>query len=1145
MDLNKIVSIQSLENLTSLETLYLTSNLIESLQGLEKLIKIRELYLSFNKILSFQQIENFTLLTKLYLQYNQIESILPIKKMSSLQILNLNSNKIRFINGTDKLTVLGYIYLDYNLIESLPNMINLKLLRELYLKSNQISTLSGIEKRTSLWALDLSYNKIKSLFGLGSFSNLQLFDLTSNSIESVTGLVNTQSLISFDLKNNNITKLETSYFNKVNFVSLVSVILTNNRIRLLVNYTFNNIDVAYINIDDNLIETIECFAFYKLYSVKIISLKNNQIKIISDFSFTSPIMNNLVAYQSKVDLSSSFNLTKIFPYSFSRFDTLTISYISLVLLKEYNSSYFNISTLDLSNNGISTLFQNTINGKCNILNLENNMLVNFENESFFDVANLKEISFAKNLIRNLDFSNAFKSTQTKLTKLDFRLNKIISISNDFFVKFPNLLNLDLAKNDFFSIEKDFFLNLQNLKSLSLSDNQILSIEIGSFSHLCSLNHLDLRNNLIYDLKNGTIFENLTNLTELILSHNKLESISKQNFESLFNLKVLDLRENEIKSILDADLFESIENLNFFYLGSNQIKSLVNFNNIQNLDLSSNSFNFINISSLNSNLVYLDLSNNDLNQTRNFDFSVFNRLKILNLSKIDSIFLLNTTKFSSNSTLEELNLNFNNLTLLNVEFFTNLINLKQLFLRETNLINFDFLSNLKLLLLIDLSDNIEYYNRRVLNGLSSKLIHIQLSNTSYLSVKNLLRLSIDNFNVSHNSLTIFDYTDSSLTRFLDMSYNQFEFFFTSEIEAKYFSTLWLNLNYINLAKSLTKPLANKIFYFNKFLEFGVFSENFLNTLPKFCQSCPYSELVGCINSFILINFKCMLRMLFFDSNNLNRIYFRDLYELENLEILNLDNNQISFIEENSFSKLNKLETLILSRNQLPSFHNGSIDLFNSLVNLKLLNLSSNSIEIISRFLFNQLFKLETLDLSFNRIASLESYSFHMLVNMRNLFLNNNAFEIQIENDTFIQLNVIQNIYISASILTEKTNGIFLNLFKNKNSNFSKVVLKRHLYKSLFLLANYSQYDCNMTLFFIENNVHYNFKTESNIFDYFSECSQMRIKNESQILNVLISDRDEKIFSNIFYYMFNLTLLFILFMGFTCFLVVKKKESLMIQ
>jgi Leucine-rich repeat (LRR) protein len=462
-------------------------------------------------------------------------------------------------------------------------------------------------------------------------------------------------------------------------------------------------------------------------------------------------------------------------------------------------------------------------------------------------------------------------------------------------------------------------------------------------------------------------------------------------------------------------------------------------------------------------------------------------------------------------------------------------LKTLFLKDTNLIYFDFLINFDFLKFLDISDNLEYYNSDAIEY-SYPLLYLQISNTSTSNLK-ISFSSKSHIDISHNNLEFINDNFEASLIYLDMSYNQFRFFLTHDIEVRYFLDKCRFLNYINIAQSLTRSISNKIIFFSKFLEVGIFSSNFLNSFSKFCQPCPYQY--DCSEVLPSIDFKCRLRVLLFDSNDIKSILYTDLNELENLEILNLDNNQIDFIEKNSFSKLIKLETLILSRNSLKS---DLIDLFDELKSLKFLNLSSNSIEYVSRYLFNQLQKLETLDLSYNRIQLLESFSFFKLISLKLLHLNDNSNVLQIHNETFIQLESIQNIHISNSILNEQTRGKFPDLFKYKNGLETKIVLKRHLYKSLFILSKYTNYDCDLTLFFIRNNVHYNFKSETEIYDYFSECSQMRIKNVYQNSNISSFDRNSRIFTNIIFYFFNFTLMFIVFLAIVCLFVVLEEKRI---
>ena len=74
-----------------------------------------------------------------------------------------------------------------------------------------------------------------------------------------------------------------------------------------------------------------------------------------------------------------------------------------------------------------------------------------------------------------------------------------------------------------------------------------------------------------------------------------------------------------------------------------------------------------------------------------------------------------------------------------------------------------------------------------------------------------------------------------------------------------------------------------------------------------------------------------------------------------------------------------------------------------------------------------------------------------------------------------------------------------LFRFKNSHYFMQVFKRKYFKSLFLISSYlnQTYDCEMSLFFVRNNVHFNFRTEKDIFDYFETCSRLTIKNSTDL------------------------------------------------
>jgi Leucine-rich repeat (LRR) protein len=221
-------------------------------------------------------------------------------------------------------------------------------------------------------------------------------------------------------------------------------------------------------------------------------------------------------------------------------------------------------------------------------------------------------------------------------------------------------------------------------------------------------------------------------------------------------------------------------------------------------------------------------------------------------------------------------------------------------------------------------------------------------------------------------------------------------------------------------------------------------------------------------------------------------------LEKLEYLNLDSNNIGLIEDGSFFNLKSLATLILSNNKL-NLENSSQTLFNPLTNIKLLDLSFNLIEFIQTNTFSDLLKLEVLDLSNNKIYLLEENSFSGLVNLRDLHINGNDPDLKIENSSFIQFETIKTIFIDKSILNVSFHkSIFIDMVKNKNSIHNKTILKWNYFQAFNLITlNESFYDCDLVFEFIPFNIQYNLKTESDFYEYLSNCQSSYLKRKNSI------------------------------------------------
>ncbi len=918
--------------------------------------------------------------------------------------------------------------------------------------------------------LSLRKNQILSVCSLLNLTDLKQINLDSNKLDSIECLAKMKSLSGeFKCMQNFLIALASDFFK--NFNSLTSINLENNKLKILLSYTFSHLNyLTFINLDNNQIEEIQTFSFFNLPSIKTITLQNNNIKMIFGEAF---FMINIFNH---VNVFANYLLNVTFENTFKNINQMHLSYKTLI----GSSLDLNMISLDLSECKIETLHTNTIRGKFIYLNLENNLISKFENKSFGQLDFLKEINLAKNLIKQLSFSEAFEFSLKSLEKLIFKNNKIDFIDSfRFFSKFPNLLVLDVSNNRLRSLGENYLLELKSLKFLYLSNNQILNIDEGVFRQLNSLIHLDLSKNLIYTLENScniSIFTELIGLERLELSMNKIENFPI-NLNLSKNLAHLDLGQNKIKEITNASLY-LLENLKELILRENFLKKFLvsNLKSIEILDLSVNLLDsFLMPKIINLFQVKLD-KNLGLNMVE-----IHEDLKSLSLAKTNSSMILSLT-FPTKSKLEDLDLSLNNLTYLASNYFKNLKHLRKLNLRETNLIDFEFLLESKsTLVLLDVSSNI-YFSKNS-NFMIKQLEKLTLLYVTKCGLRKFPHTSLkyEYLDLSFNNLNTFDLNNLDTLVYLDLSFNNFISILDNQIEIKGFMNFYTNLKSINLSFSLRSMFSNRVFHFNKMLENAYLSGNNLNLFPKFCQNID--ELY----------FECGLKVVLFDSNNLESLTLGNLFDLSNLEYLNLENNSLSFIETNSFSYLAKLEILLLANNKLKNFNNSEI--FRPLVNLHMLNLSFNQIEIVQSNLFSDLQKLETLDLSSNRIFLFQSFAVNNLFSLKHLFINENDKNLKFESSLSLnELNSLQNIYLSRSILiNENSINVFLTLFEQRKSYLNKMVLGKQYFKSLFLISNYFPNDCKLILFFIGKNIHFNFKTETHIYNYFRECSFITIKN----------------------------------------------------
>ncbi|ORY57190.1 uncharacterized protein BCR38DRAFT_449888 [Pseudomassariella vexata] len=200
--------IQHIEGLSSLgptmQELDLYDNLISHVRGLDDLVNLTCLDLSYNKIKHIKHIEHLTKLTDLFLVSNKISSLDGLATLTNLRQLELGSNRIREIKNLDSLQNLEQLWLAKNKITEIKGLANLPKLKLLSIQSNRIKDLSPLREVPQLEELYISHNALESLDGLEANTKLNVVDISNNMIKSLQGLGPLKQLEEFWASHNQI-----------------------------------------------------------------------------------------------------------------------------------------------------------------------------------------------------------------------------------------------------------------------------------------------------------------------------------------------------------------------------------------------------------------------------------------------------------------------------------------------------------------------------------------------------------------------------------------------------------------------------------------------------------------------------------------------------------------------------------------------------------------------------------------------------------------------------------------------------------------------------------------------------------------------------------------------------------------------------
>lgn len=165
-----ITNFNILGKLTSLESLYLDSTLLENIEFIAHLPKLAHLQIAHTKIVDYSPLKNCSSLKSLYIGDNQINDIEFLENHEFLEALNVTSNQISDISSISNLKHLKRLCLCNNAIDDYSPVSKLKNLE--HICSGSYHEFETIKHNTNLKELDFQLLTLDQLSQFKGFDNL-------------------------------------------------------------------------------------------------------------------------------------------------------------------------------------------------------------------------------------------------------------------------------------------------------------------------------------------------------------------------------------------------------------------------------------------------------------------------------------------------------------------------------------------------------------------------------------------------------------------------------------------------------------------------------------------------------------------------------------------------------------------------------------------------------------------------------------------------------------------------------------------------------------------------------------------------------------------------------------------------------------
>jgi Leucine-rich repeat (LRR) protein len=307
-------------------------------------------------------------------------------------------------------------------------------------------------------------------------TNCNLFDVQTNSkneIEWTIDKFKTQKATRIEIKRSKFPNFPSNFFEAM---TNLETLLANDCgiVNLQIfgsNSLLNLAGILNLELNRNLLETLEAYTFYRTKNLKNLSLHANRLSHIDALAFYG------LSYLEFLNLSNN-KLAHLDPSVFTPLFSVSEIILTNNQLKVFNfdilASNGNLKTLGLWNNSLSTLQATLVNNVIGSIELANNQLENIS--ALGKMKGMHTLTLNDNKKVDLILADFSEMTQLSILYIDgVDLQRYVNNNYQFLTPLQQLMELYIGRNNLKTLSQ--FPSLLNLEYLAININEISELDV--------------------------------------------------------------------------------------------------------------------------------------------------------------------------------------------------------------------------------------------------------------------------------------------------------------------------------------------------------------------------------------------------------------------------------------------------------------------------------------------------------------------------------------------------------------------------------------------------------------------------------------------------------------------------------------------